>query len=837
MDKRHSPLVATSTAFSTNETKVSHANNHPQQQTPPRHEQQPVSAIPAEPRFHTLHHSNSFAELKRKSPSSLVFYDIHLLTVKTHCHVNEDSNHGGKGISAEEAHLRKTTRGSLDHYADLIIVFKFKQPTAKGTSRPQYEQDTLRAYRDVLLKLTKVGLHYETRPSPTAEDTVLIFILCPWAVLKREVTRNSIHDWLTGVKVADTTETEQLLRPTRTRDNSLDNISDSDRLRLTYELITGLPGEGGAGIYPGQDEYVESILPLHDKAFNKSWLKSWSTKWWIDQRDLSQVRDHFGEKVAYYFEFLQFYFQWLTIPTVIGVLVYLFGSSYSIAFGFFVILWSIVYIECWSRRERELALWWGVKNVSKTEMRRPSFKGETLAVDPITGELTPFFSPWKRWLRTLAGIPVMVVGTLILTAVITMVFALEVFLTEYYDGYMKDYLVYVPTVLYTIAIPYVSDICLAVSKKLVNYENYETHASYDYHLVQKVFIFNALNSYLSILLTAYIYIPFGADIILFMQQYGLPFASTAIDPHTLRERLMAFMISDQLWGFLTETIYPWITRRMKASAVKIQKEVSEKLHHHDHEGHSLLGSHNGKTPSIELSSAAYLGQDLDEVYQFLKRVQDQVDLPEYDVNEDYSEMVIQFGYVSLFSVIWPLTGLCAFINNWVEQRSDAAKISYNTRRPIPSRTDTIGPWIDNLHHLTWFSSLTNASILFLFHGCMEDSEIKGSHLSLGILLICMLSSEHTYLLLRKLVGLVLDALPTEVELKAKKKDYTVKSSWLQRMSGSLGMKSSAAGINGIVSGAFVMIEDDVQEQLHGDMNAQLENDLGAQAIRSTLKAS
>ncbi|KAF9012830.1 hypothetical protein BGZ52_007071, partial [Haplosporangium bisporale] len=526
------------------------------------------------------------------------------------------------------------------------------------------------------------------------------------------------------------------------------------RLRLTYELITGLPGEGGAGIYPGQDEYVESILPLHDKAFNKSWLKSWSTKWWIDQRDLSQVRDHFGEKVAYYFEFLQFYFQWLTIPTVIGVLVYLFGSSYSIAFGFFVILWSIV------------------------------------------------------WLRTLAGIPVMVVGTLILTAVITMVFALEVFLTEYYDGYMKDYLVYVPTVLYTIAIPYVSDICLAVSKKLVNYENYETHASYDYHLVQKVFIFNALNSYLSILLTAYIYIPFGADIILFMQQYGLPFASTAIDPHTLRERLMAFMISDQLWGFLTETIYPWITRRMKASAVKIQKEVSEKLHHHDHEGHSLLGSHNGKTPSIELSSAAYLGQDLDEVYQFLKRVQDQVDLPEYDVNEDYSEMVIQFGYVSLFSVIWPLTGLCAFINNWVEQRSDAAKISYNTRRPIPSRTDTIGPWIDNLHHLTWFSSLTNASILFLFHGCMEDSEIKGSHLSLGILLICMLSSEHTYLLLRKLVGLVLDALPTEVELKAKKKDYTVKSSWLQRMSGSLGMKSSAAGINGIVSGAFVMIEDD-----------------------------
>lgn len=115
----------------------------------------------------------------------------------------------------------------------------------------------------------------------------------------------------------------------------------------------------------------------------------------------------------------------------------------------------------------------------------------------------------------------------------------------------------------------------------------------------------------------------------------------AIDPHTLRERLMAFMISDQLWGLLTETIYPWITRRLKTSAVKIHKEVSEKLHHRDQEGHSLLGSYDGRTSNIELNSAEYFGQDSDEVYQFLKRVQDQVDLPEYDVNEDYSEMVIQ----------------------------------------------------------------------------------------------------------------------------------------------------------------------------------------------------
>ena len=79
---------------------------------------------------------------------------------------------------------------------------------------------------------------------------------------------NSIHDWLSGVRVADTTETEQLLQPAKARDGSLDTLTDSERLRIVSELITSMPSEGGAGIYPGQDKFVESILPLHDKAFN-----------------------------------------------------------------------------------------------------------------------------------------------------------------------------------------------------------------------------------------------------------------------------------------------------------------------------------------------------------------------------------------------------------------------------------------------------------------------------------------------------------------------------------------------------------------------------------------
>ncbi|KAF8925756.1 calcium-activated chloride channel-domain-containing protein [Dissophora ornata] len=706
---------------------------------------------------------------------------------------------------SDEAPSKITRPKSLDVYADLIIVFKYKQP-AKGVSKPEYEQKTLKAYEDVLLKLTRVGLQYETRPS--GNDTLFIFVLCPWAVLKREATRNSIHDWLAGIKVADTAETEQLLQPAKARDQSLDTLSDADRMRLVNDLITGQPAEGGAGIYPGEHEYVESILPLHDKAFNKLWLKSWSTKWIVNQDDLSKIRNHFGEKVAYYFEFLQFYFQWLAAPTALGVFIHFFGSSFSIFYGVCVILWSVVFTECWKRREKELALWWSVRHVSKTEMKRPSFKGDTLALDPVTGEMVPQFSPWKRWSRRVAGLPVILGGALALAAVITAVFGIEVFFTIYYDGYLKEILIYVPMVLYSLAIPNVAAICKSVSLQLTDYENYETHASHEYHLMQKVFIFNALTSYMSILLTAYIYIPFGPQVISTFQSYGLSFSSATIDPSMLQTRLKAFMITTQAVSFATETIVPWLTRRAMTGAVKLQKEVSEKISHE---------SAPSDSPVVD-------GNDSEEAKKFLKRVQKQSDLPVYDVNEDYAEMVLQFGYVSLFSVIWPLTGLCAFINNWVELRSDAAKISYNARRPIPSRTDSIGPWLDNLHNITWFSSLTNASILYLFHG----ADGHGPRLSFGMLLMWLLVSEHAYMGLRSAVGLALDSIPTQAELNVRKKEFGVKSSWLSRL-------SAAISVNDLTTRALAA--DAAASEGSGSVGAQFENDIGVQAIQANLKTN
>src|SRR5262249_9634310 len=57
----------------------------------------------------------------------------------------------------------------------------------------------------------------------------------------------------------------------------------------------------------------------------------------------------------------------------------------------------------------------------------------------------------------------------------------------------------------------------------------------------------------------------------------------------------------------------------------------------------------------------------------------------------------------------------AFLNNWLELRGDAFKIANNFRRPIPTRTDTVGPWLETLSFISWLAALTNAALVYMFH--------------------------------------------------------------------------------------------------------------------------
>ena len=291
-------------------------------------------------------------------------------------------------------------------------------------------------------------------------------------------------------------------------------------------------------------------------------------------------------------------------------------------------------------------------------------------------------------------------------------------------------------------------------------------------MTQKIFILNFVTAYLPIFLTAFVYVPFGSLIVPYLDIFSLtarPFAENekqltapksgfAINPSRLRKQVIYFTVTAQIVNFAMETIVPYIKRRGFRKYQEVKTERAAKK--------------GGASPGATV-------EDVPEEAQFLTRVRNEAELDVYDVTTDLREMVVQFGYLALFSVVWPLTPVSFIINNWIELRSDAVKICVEMQRPTPLRADTIGPWLDSLGFLAWLGSITNAAIVYLFSndGIGPDgtpSTIKG-----WALLLTIFFSEHIYFLVRMGIRLALSKIDSPGVQKERAERFMVRKKYLE----------------------------------------------------------
>lgn len=75
--------------------------------------------------------------------------------------------------------------------------------------------------------------------------------------------------------------------------------------------------------------------------------------------------------------------------------------------------------------------------------------------------------------------------------------------------------------------------------------------------------------------------------------------------------------------------------------------------------------------------------------------------------EDYAELAIQYGYVTLFVAAFPLAPFLAYVSNVVEIRTDGWKLLYAFKRVLPSGAQDIGSWMSILQVNFYF-------ILFIY---------------------------------------------------------------------------------------------------------------------------
>ena len=80
---------------------------------------------------------------------------------------------------------------------------------------------------------------------------------------------------------------------------------------------------------------------------------------------------------------------------------------------------------------------------------------------------------------------------------------------------------------------------------------------------------------------------------------------------------------------------------------------------------------------------------------------------------EYLEMVIQYGFITVFVCAFPLAPFFAWFNNILEIRLDAKKMLTLQRRPVAQKVRSIGVWFDIMETLSRISIITNAFIIAL----------------------------------------------------------------------------------------------------------------------------
>jgi anoctamin-10 len=373
-----------------------------------------------------------------------------------------------------------------------------------------------------------------------------------------------------------------------------------------------------------------------------------------------------------YFAFLSFYTNALIFPTVVGVLFYLFGSSYSAAYSTLLFIWSVVYVEWWRVQERILSLRWGTRGSFRVEKQRPQYK--------------PGLTWWQRDLRVLASIPVIIFFAGILAALLTAIFFLEAFVMELYKGPGQRYVVshacdnftptnsmqaFSPTILFTALVPRVLSIYHMLANRLTSWENHRHRSSHNTSLTLKSFALSAIVSYLGLALSAFLYVPFGEAVMHYVQGWlyrgrglftkirtfflggkgplanvpeammwesDISSASKKLNRNRLKDQMFAYTVTEQVVNTFSEIGLPYLQRFFTFS--KIREEASKMV------------PRRRATADILKDDGPQQGSKEEEA--FIHVVEKEAELVPYDLFEDYSEMVTQFGYVALWSTIWPL---------------------------------------------------------------------------------------------------------------------------------------------------------------------------------------
>ena len=149
----------------------------------------------------------------------------------------------------------------------------------------------------------------------------------------------------------------------------------------------------------------------------------------------------------------------------------------------------------------------------------------------------------------------------------------------------------------------------------------------------------------------------------------------------LSTQILVIFLTQTLFGNITEMIIPMFKRHY---AMWKEAKETKKLKGSDHEELEL------EQPEAEAKYSEY-----------------RIEKESFD---DFAEMVVQYGFVTLFVVAFPLTPALALANNVLELHVDSIKLCFGFRRPFPYPGQNIGQWELFMNMQSSISVVTNIAV-------------------------------------------------------------------------------------------------------------------------------
>ncbi|XP_006902997.1 PREDICTED: anoctamin-7 [Elephantulus edwardii] len=540
-------------------------------------------------------------------------------------------------------------------------------------------------------------------------------------------------------------------------DNQDTFFTSTERHQILFEILAKTSYGHEKRTLFGIDQLLtegvfQAAFPLHDGPFvmpseelqpqvlnQRQVLHQHWARWgkWNKYQPLDHVRRYFGEKVAFYFAWLGFYTGWLLPAATVGSLVFmvgcflvfsdtptqelcgsndsfwmcplcpdcpfwllsstcvlvqagrLFDHGGTVFFSLFMALWAVLLLEFWKRTSITLAYRWGCSDFEDIEERpRPQFAAAapTTAVNPITGQEEPHFPAQSRARRVLAGsVMVMMMVAVVVMCLVSIILyraTMAVLVSRSNNTFLVAWASRIASLtgstLNLIFILILSKFYVSLAHLLTRWEMHRTQTKFEDAFTLKVFIFQFVNFYSSPIYIAF----FKGRFVGYPGNYHTLFGVRNEECAAggclveLAQELLVIMVGKQIINNVQEVLVPKLQGWWQRWRLRSKRRAGA---------------------SAEAAQAPWEA--------------DYALLPCEGLFDEYLEMVLQFGFVTIFVAACPLAPLFALLNNWVEIRLDAHKFVCERRRPVAERAQDIGIWFHILAAITHLAIISNAFLL------------------------------------------------------------------------------------------------------------------------------